>query len=171
MSGQFLEIPNLNRKKSLSLPELPFQNNNFLCVPSEVNSFQLKKTRSNENIFNIKSSESLRRITSTTSITIPDNFTFSSVEIQVYKRRWILLVLCVLYTAVSYMQWIQFSIIANVVMKYYNVTSVMVDWTSMIFMVTYIILVFPVSYFMDVKVSLNFPLHFFFKLILINLGS
>lgn len=171
MAGQFLEIPKLNRKKSLSLPELPFQNNNFLCVPSEVNLFQLKKTRSSENIFNKKSSESLRRITSTTSITIPENFTFSSVEIQVYKRRWILLVLCVLYTAVSYMQWIQFSIIANIIMKYYNVTSVMVDWTSMIFMVTYIILVFPVSYFMDVRVNSIFNPIYFNLIYLFPIGS
>ncbi|XP_014599673.1 PREDICTED: feline leukemia virus subgroup C receptor-related protein 1 isoform X3 [Polistes canadensis] len=47
------------------------------------------------------------------------------------------------------MQWIQYSIIANIVERYYKVTSVLVDLTSMIYMITYIPFIFPASYLLD----------------------
>ena len=43
---------------------------------------------------------------------------FISGEYKVYTRRWIVLVIFVFYSASNAMQWIQFSIIANVVQKY-----------------------------------------------------
>lgn len=51
------------------------------------------------------------------------------------------------------MQWIQYSIIANIVRRYYNVTNFQVDMTSMIYMITYIPLIFPASYLLDKLVS------------------
>ncbi|XP_014599671.1 PREDICTED: feline leukemia virus subgroup C receptor-related protein 1 isoform X2 [Polistes canadensis] len=55
----------------------------------------------------------------------------------------------VLYSASNGMQWIQYSIIANIVERYYKVTSVLVDLTSMIYMITYIPFIFPASYLLD----------------------
>ncbi|EZA58153.1 hypothetical protein DMN91_009054 [Ooceraea biroi] len=72
-----------------------------------------------------------------------------ALETKIYKRRWLILIIFVLYSASNSMQWIQYSIIANIVMKYYNVSNFLVDMTSMIYMITYIPLIFPASYLLD----------------------
>ncbi|XP_017752984.1 PREDICTED: feline leukemia virus subgroup C receptor-related protein 2-like isoform X2 [Eufriesea mexicana] len=71
------------------------------------------------------------------------------IETKVYKRRWLILMIFVLYSASNAMQWIQYSIIENILMPYYNVSSFAVDMTSMIFMITYIPFIFPASYLLD----------------------
>lgn len=48
----------------------------------------------------------------------PFFFRIFSGEFKVYTRRWIVLAIFVFYSASNAMQWIQFSIIANVVQKY-----------------------------------------------------
>lgn len=68
---------------------------------------------------------------------------------KVYKIRWIVLAIFVLYSASNAMQWVQYSIIADVIVKYYGVSYTFVDWTSMIYMVLYIPFIFPGSYMLD----------------------
>ncbi|XP_039277327.1 feline leukemia virus subgroup C receptor-related protein 2 isoform X1 [Nilaparvata lugens] len=75
--------------------------------------------------------------------------THQEVECRVYGRRWLMLGLFVFYSMSNAMQWIQYAIIANVVMKYYDVESTLVDWTSIIYMVSYIPLIFPGSWLLD----------------------
>ncbi|XP_054277209.1 uncharacterized MFS-type transporter C09D4.1-like isoform X2 [Macrosteles quadrilineatus] len=70
-------------------------------------------------------------------------------ECRVYTRRWFILALFVVYSMSNAMQWIEYSIIANVVQKYYDVPSSYVNWTSMIYMITYIPFVFPASWLID----------------------
>ncbi|XP_031831355.1 choline/ethanolamine transporter flvcr2a isoform X2 [Nomia melanderi] len=77
------------------------------------------------------------------------------VETKVYKRRWLILMIFVVYSASNAMQWIQYSIIVNIVTDYYKVSSFLVDMTSMIFMITYIPFIFPASYLLD-KFGLRF---------------
>lgn len=145
---------NLLRRKSFSTTNIPAQNREFLCVPSssfhQTNSFETLETV-NKQPYPV--TENLKKIASNTSLVIPEDFSFQSVRIQVYGLRWILLILCILSIAVSNMQWIQYSIITNIVMEYYDVDSVTVDWSSMIFMVVYIVCVFPISYFINIRVS------------------
>lgn len=76
-------------------------------------------------------------------------------ETKVYRRRWLILMIFVLYSASNAMQWIQYSIIANIITRYYNVKSILVDMTSMIYMITYIPFIFPASYLLD-KFGLRF---------------
>lgn len=66
-----------------------------------------------------------------------------------------MLILFVVYSASNSMQWIQYSIITNIVAKYYGVSMYMVDMTSMIYMITYIPLIFPASYLLNNFVSSN----------------
>ncbi|XP_014473180.1 PREDICTED: feline leukemia virus subgroup C receptor-related protein 2 [Dinoponera quadriceps] len=80
-------------------------------------------------------------------------------ETKIYKRRWLVLIIFVLYSASNSMQWIQYSIITNIVMHYYNVTSFLVNMTSMIYMITYIPLIFPASYLLD-KFGLRYAVIF-----------
>lgn len=70
-------------------------------------------------------------------------------ECKLYLRRWFILTIFVFYSMSNAMQWIQYSIISNVITKYYNVSDLAVDWTSMIYMFTYIPLIFPASWLLD----------------------
>uniref|UniRef100_A0A182RD22 Major facilitator superfamily (MFS) profile domain-containing protein n=1 Tax=Anopheles funestus TaxID=62324 RepID=A0A182RD22_ANOFN len=153
----------LDRKKSLSTPIIPSQNENFLCVPKLGHHGLRQKLPEmgldlsfddiaiHTEVQRATTYQTITKSVSQSTLTIPENYSFTSVQIQVYKRRWFLLVLCVLSIAVSYVQWIQYSIVANIMAKYYNISPAWIDWTSMIFMVIYILAVFPVSYIMDVK--------------------
>lgn len=83
---------------------------------------------------------------------------------KVYKIRWLILGIFVLYSASNSMQWIQYSIIANIITDFYGVTSIAVDWTSMIYMVLYIPSVFPASFLLDKLVGYRSYIGFNFKL-------
>lgn len=75
---------------------------------------------------------------------------------KVYKIRWLILGIFVVYSAVNAMQWIQYSIISDVIVKYYGVSTTAVNWTSMIYMILYIPFIFPGSYILDRLVSFLF---------------
>lgn len=73
---------------------------------------------------------------------------------KVYTRRWIVLAAFILFVASNISQWVQYCIISNIVSRYYGVSLLAVDWTSLLFMVAYVPLVFPMSYMMD-KIGLR----------------
>ena len=66
-----------------------------------------------------------------------------------------------MYSTSNAFQWTQLVIITNILEKYYNVKTLAVSWTSMIFMVTYIPLIFPASWFLQKKVGWIFHLSIF----------
>ncbi|KAE8749600.1 hypothetical protein FOCC_FOCC003588 [Frankliniella occidentalis] len=72
-------------------------------------------------------------------------------ETAVYARRWAMLAMFVTLSMTSAFQWIEYSIISDAIMAYYNVPAFWVDWTSMIYMVTYIPLILPGSWLLDKK--------------------
>jgi hypothetical protein len=74
-------------------------------------------------------------------------------EFQSYNRRWLMLALFVLYSSSNAFQWIQYAIINDVVVKFYNVGAEWVDWTSLIYMCVYIPLIFPATFLLQKKVS------------------
>lgn len=69
-----------------------------------------------------------------------------SEEIQLYKRRYYILLVFALLSASNSMQWIEYSVIAHIVVEFYSVSYVAVNWTSMIYMLTYIIFVLPARF-------------------------
>lgn len=69
------------------------------------------------------------------------------------KYRWVILCIFVIYSASNSMQWTQYTIISNIVVAYYGVNSKLVTWTSMIYMVSYVPLIFPGSWLLDKTVS------------------
>lgn len=73
------------------------------------------------------------------------------IETKVYLRRWFILTLFVLDSLTNAFQWIQYSIITNIVMEYYHVGSSAVNWTSMIYMIVYIPLIFPAAWLLERK--------------------
>lgn len=77
----------------------------------------------------------------------PQQTTLNQQETHIYKKRFIILFIFVMLSASNALQWIEYSIIAHIIKSYYNVSYSAVDWTSMIYMVSYMILVFPGRYF------------------------
>uniref|UniRef100_A0A1Y1M1X7 Major facilitator superfamily (MFS) profile domain-containing protein n=1 Tax=Photinus pyralis TaxID=7054 RepID=A0A1Y1M1X7_PHOPY len=76
---------------------------------------------------------------------------------KLYKMRWVVLVVSVFTCASGNMQWMQYGIIGDVLVLYYGISFDAVNWTSMVFLLMYIIFLFPVSYILDkygVRVSL-----------------
>lgn len=86
-------------------------------------------------------------------------------QTQVYRRRWFMLAVFVLVSSINAFHWIQFSIITNVVMTYYGVDGQSVNWTSLVFMVAYIPLIFPGAWIMDKYVRTTLPVGLFSLLI------
>ena len=89
-----------------------------------------------------------------------------------YPSRWFMLFLFVMYSTSNAFQWTQLVIITNILVKYYGVSTSAVSWTSMIFCVTYIPLIFPASWFLQKKVMyFNQVLNWLLLFINFRLGS
>ncbi|XP_029590246.1 feline leukemia virus subgroup C receptor-related protein 2 isoform X3 [Salmo trutta] len=71
--------------------------------------------------------------------------------IKLYKRRWFIVLLFSSYSLCNSLQWIQYGIINNIFMRFYDVESFTIDWMSMIYMLTYIPFIFPVTWLLDKK--------------------
>lgn len=72
-------------------------------------------------------------------------------ETKLYLRRFAVLAVFSLYSLVNAFQWIQYSIITNVFTRFYRVTNDQVDWLSIVYMVTYVPLIFPATWLLDRK--------------------
>ncbi|XP_036397992.1 feline leukemia virus subgroup C receptor-related protein 2 isoform X2 [Megalops cyprinoides] len=68
---------------------------------------------------------------------------------KLYKRRWIMLFLFSSYSMSNAFMWLQYGIISNIFMRFYNIDTFAIDWLSMIYMLTYIPLIVPVMWFLD----------------------
>eukprot|EP00064_Thunnus_orientalis_P014808 superscaffoldBa00002634_g14855 len=82
---------------------------------------------------------------------IPNGDSGSAATTRLYKRRWVVVFLFSSYSLSNAYQWIQYGIISNIIMKFYNVEAFAVDWLSMIYMLTYIPFIFPVTWLLDKK--------------------
>ncbi|XP_023346145.1 uncharacterized MFS-type transporter C09D4.1 [Eurytemora carolleeae] len=72
-------------------------------------------------------------------------------EFKAYPYRWLILTLFILCSASNAFQWTQLVIITSILEKYYDVSTLYVYWSSMIFMLTYIPLIFPATWLLDKK--------------------
>nr|XP_061798233.1 heme transporter FLVCR2-like [Nerophis lumbriciformis] len=70
---------------------------------------------------------------------------------RLYFKRWAIVFLFGAYSLSNAYQWIQYGIISNIVVKFYLVDAFAVDWLSMIYMLTYIPFIFPVTWLLDRK--------------------
>lgn len=77
----------------------------------------------------------------------------TQVIIKASKKRWVILGIFMYYACVNAFQWIEYCSITPIIVKYYNVSTLAVDWTSIIFMGLYPFLVVPASYIIHKKVS------------------
>ncbi|CAB3240117.1 unnamed protein product [Arctia plantaginis] len=71
------------------------------------------------------------------------------------KTRWAILAMFILLSATNSMQWVEYTIISNIVVEYYQIPSTLVSWTSMVYMITYVPLILPGSYILDKTFSIK----------------
>lgn len=74
---------------------------------------------------------------------------FPLMETKLYKRRWVMLFIFSAYSMSNAFMWLQYSIINNIFMHFYNIDTVAIDWLSMIYFLTYIPLILPVTWLLD----------------------
>lgn len=70
-------------------------------------------------------------------------------EAKLYKRRWVMLFIFSAYSMSNAFMWLQYSIISNIFMRFYNIDSQAINWLSMIYFLTYIPLILPVTWMLD----------------------
>jgi len=70
-------------------------------------------------------------------------------DLRLYKARWIILVVYMLYSMANAVHWLQYSIISNITVKFYGVSNFAIDTTSTIYMIVYVPLVVPASWVLD----------------------
>uniref|UniRef100_A0A8C4X1D0 Major facilitator superfamily (MFS) profile domain-containing protein n=1 Tax=Eptatretus burgeri TaxID=7764 RepID=A0A8C4X1D0_EPTBU len=70
-------------------------------------------------------------------------------ETRVYKRRWGILALFCLHSMSNSFQWIEFSILNDVFTRFYSVSSSDIDWLAMTYMITYLLLIVPVTWILS----------------------
>ena len=87
-------------------------------------------------------------------------------ETRVYRRRWLMLAIFSLVSALNGFHWIQYSIVGHVICVYYNVSSDQVNWTSLIFMGVYPLLIVPGAWLMQKVVC-----KFFYSISLIDIET
>lgn len=75
--------------------------------------------------------------------------TTQSTSLIAYKRRWLTLFIFSMNTMMNGLLFMSLSPINNIVVRYYNVPSVNVEWLSNMFMLSYIFLALPSSYLMS----------------------
>ncbi|XP_054166067.1 uncharacterized MFS-type transporter C09D4.1-like [Oppia nitens] len=70
---------------------------------------------------------------------------------KLYKKRYYILLLFIFLSMSNAFQWIEYSIIENIVIKYYSTTTFGVNCTSVVYMAAYIIGIIPATYLLDKK--------------------
>jgi hypothetical protein len=75
------------------------------------------------------------------------NFDCVQRSTKVYKRRWFLFAMITISLTISSTQFLQFCIISNVIQKYFDTTSDVIDLTSIFYMLIYFLLYVPITYY------------------------
>ncbi|CAL1575254.1 unnamed protein product [Knipowitschia caucasica] len=78
-----------------------------------------------------------------------DTNLFPLMETKLYLRRWLMLLIFCLFSMTNAFMWLQYSIISNIFMHFYSVDSLALDWLSMIYFLTYIPFIWPVTWLLD----------------------
>ncbi|PSN31873.1 Feline leukemia virus subgroup C receptor-related protein 1 [Blattella germanica] len=65
-----------------------------------------------------------------------------------------MLIIFALCSLANSLHWLQFSIIANIMTRYYDVNNLTINWTSIVYEASYMPFVFPASWLLQAKVKL-----------------
>ncbi|XP_064781845.1 heme transporter FLVCR2-like isoform X1 [Oncorhynchus masou masou] len=111
----------------------------------------------NENVYDLKKNKMMLSAGDSEEVRLENNIQLNrngddtTKTLKLYKRRWFIVLLFSSYSLCNSFQWIQYGIINNIFMRFYGVESFTIDWMSMIYMLTYIPFIFPVTWLLDKK--------------------
>lgn len=92
-------------------------------------------------------------------VSVPQNTTTPTTSVfKLERKRWFMMIIFVLFAFMSSIQWAQYTVIANLVCKYYEVSATQVEWTATVFNFFYILFVFPSIFVTDRLVSTQMPI-------------
>ncbi|XP_051942327.1 feline leukemia virus subgroup C receptor-related protein 2 isoform X2 [Hippocampus zosterae] len=74
---------------------------------------------------------------------------FPLMETKLYKRRWVMLFIFWNYSMSNGMMWMQYGIISNIFKNFYGVDELAINWLSIIYSFTYVLLIAPVLWLLD----------------------
>uniref|UniRef100_A0A674NVA8 FLVCR choline and putative heme transporter 2 n=1 Tax=Takifugu rubripes TaxID=31033 RepID=A0A674NVA8_TAKRU len=69
-----------------------------------------------------------------------------TVEVKLFKRRWVMLFIFCLYSMSNSYMWIQYSSISNIFVRFYHTDSLTISWLAMVYLFTYLGLIVPVMW-------------------------
>ncbi|XP_075964384.1 choline/ethanolamine transporter flvcr2a [Anarhichas minor] len=70
-------------------------------------------------------------------------------ETKLYKRRWLMLFIFSAFSMSNALMWLQYGIISNIFLRFYSISTLAIDWLSMLFLLTYIPLFLPVTWVLN----------------------
>lgn len=71
-------------------------------------------------------------------------------SIRPTKKRFLILLMFIILHMIKSFQWICLASVTNVVARFYNVSNIAINWTTILFMVTCLILSLPVTWIMEI---------------------
>ncbi|KAB0798372.1 hypothetical protein PPYR_09365 [Photinus pyralis] len=77
------------------------------------------------------------------------HFELEEEKCKVYKKRWFMLFMFFAVSVSCIMNIMQYAIIADVIVKYYGVTYMAVNWSSTIYLLMYLVLGFPSTFILE----------------------
>lgn len=98
---------------------------------------------------------SLRSVTKQINIIMPEDLDFSRMDVKLCKMRWLMKVCVLISLTLVNLQMFEFTIVSHTIISYYDTTIDMVNWTSLIYMLSYVIFTFPVSYLLDNRILVS----------------
>ena len=73
--------------------------------------------------------------------------------VRVYGRRWVMLGLYIAVICLNSVPYMQYSVVSDVLEKYFKVTKNDIEWTTMVSSATATVLIFPAAWVLDKYVS------------------
>ena len=70
-------------------------------------------------------------------------------ETKIYRRRWLMLFIFSGLSASNAFMWLQYGIISNIFVRFYDIDMLAIDWLAMIYFLSYIPLIVPVLWLLD----------------------
>lgn len=107
------------------------------------------------NLISTQSIATLRKLTASIDIAMPEDISFAKMDVRVCKTRWLMKVCVLISLTLVNLQMFQYTIVSHTIITYYDTSMDLVNWTSLIYMLSYVIFTFPVSYLLDNRIVVS----------------
>lgn len=69
-----------------------------------------------------------------------------TMEVKLFKRRWVMLLVFCLYSMSNSYMWIQYSSISHIFLRFYHTDTLAIDSLAMMYLFTYLALILPIMW-------------------------